>query len=439
MVETLRVAVAQQQARTLAEAPAALGACRSLVAEATGQGADVVVLPEGAYPAYVLGSAEAGRAALAAGPDPLETFGALAREHRVTLVAGLVLDSPEGLVNAAVTFGPDGGVLGRTSKRFLWHFDARWYVPGHESPLVDTAWGPLGSLVCADVRIPEITRSMAVRGAGLVCDPTAWVTSTPDAPSNIQPEFLVAARCIENGIVMACASKCGFEGPTVTYTGRSMVVGPDGEVLAEASTDREEVVWADVSLDGLPRPPVERTPERYADLGRAWTPLAATRDHVRVAASNHAPVSPAVRASIESEGVELVVTPGLPADEMWVPHESPVARVVWMSRADTVAPEPARIAALRGAEIVAVVEGGTPLSVLRARAAENRVFVVAAGDPACIVAPGGAVIADAPLSAEREFVCSADCLLLEATVKEMAPDTDVFRARQPETYTDLFT
>lgn len=434
----MRVAVGQQEGRTLERAAEALDACRWLVAEAAGHDADVVVLPEGAYPAYVLGSAEAGREALAAGPDPLEAFAALAREHEVTLVAGLVLDTADGLWNTAVTFGPDGVVLARTAKRFLWHFDARWYVPGRESPVVETPDGSLGALVCADARVPEITRSMTVRGAALVCDPTAWVTSTPGAPSNIQPEFLVPARCIENGIVMACASKCGFEGTTVAYTGRSMIVGPDGDVLAEASTDAEEVVWADVSLEGLPRPPVPRTPERYADLGRDWTPLGPTREQVRVATSNHEPVAPGARDALDREGVELVITPGLPTDDTWVPRETPVARVVWMSRDDMLAPEPARIAALRGAEIVAVVESGTPVPVLRTRAAENRVFVAAAGDPACIVAPSGTVIADAPPAAEREFVCSAECLLAEVAAKEMASGTDVFRHRQPETYTDLF-
>ncbi len=439
MVETLRVAVGQQRGRTLAEAADALRSCRALVADAASYDADIVVLPEGAYPAYVLGSAEAGREALAAGPDPLETFGALAAEHRVTLVVGLVLDSPRGLQNAAVTFGPDGAVLARTAKRFLWHFDARWYVPGDESPVVETPRGSIGALVCADARMPEIARSMAVRGAGLVCDPTAWVTSTPGAPSNIQPDYLVAARCIENGIVMACASKCGFEGSTVAYTGRSMIVGPDGDVLAEASVDAEEVVWADVSLDGLPRPPVERRPERYTDLGEGWAPLAPTKERVRVAASNHESIAPSVRETLEREGVELVVSPGLPTDDTWIPHESPVARIVWMTREDMMAPEPARIAALRGAEIIAVPEAGTPMVVLRARAAENRVFVAAAGDPACVVAPSGVVIADAPSSTGRQFVCSADCLLPESAVKEMAPGTDVFRHRQPETYTDLFT
>ena len=249
-----RIAVGQMEGRTLAEAPESLAVARSLVVEAAAQGAQIVVLPEGCYPGYVLGSAQAGREALAQGPDPVAAFGEMAADGAVTLVAGLVLDTPEGLLNAAVTFGPDGTVLATVAKRFLWHFDHEWFIAGSESPVAETDHGKVGALVCADARQPAITAEMVGEGAALICDPTAWVTSTPHSPSNIQPEFLIQARCIENGVVMACASKAGFEGPTVAYTGRSMIVNADGEVLAEAPTRGDAVMAADVDLDGLPRP-----------------------------------------------------------------------------------------------------------------------------------------------------------------------------------------
>ncbi|HLF98913.1 MAG TPA: nitrilase-related carbon-nitrogen hydrolase [Acidimicrobiia bacterium] len=414
-----RVAVCQLGGRTLEEAPESLDACRELVAEAASMGAQVAVLPEGAYPAYVLGSAEAARAVLADGPDPIDAFGAMAAAHAVTLVAGIVVDAPVGLLNAAVTFGPDGRVLAQTAKRFLWHFDREWFAAGDDSPVAETAVGRVGALVCADARLPEIARTLAVRGAALVCDPTAWVTSTPGSPSNIQPEFLVAARCIENGFVMACASKCGFEGPHVAYAGRSMIVGPDGSVLAEASVDREEVVVADVDLSGLPRPPVARDPSAYGDLLSAWSALRPSADRVRIAAANAAgvPVLDAADVFVSPAGVDVA---------------GAVPRVAVID--EMLAPEPSRIAALRGAEVLAFV-GDAPLAVLRARAAENRVFVVASGSVTAVIAPSGAVVADAP--SDRPFACAADCLLAEAAHKEMAPGTDVFADRQPTTYWDL--
>lgn len=434
-----KVAVCQLEGRVLDEAAANLEACRSLVSDAAGAGAELLVLPEGSYPAYVLGSAEAARAVLADGPDPTAAFAELARRHEVVLVAGIVLDRAEGLLNAAVTFGPDGEVLAMSAKRFLWHFDRAWFVAGETSPVAATPWGGVGSLVCADARLPEIARQLAVGGAGLVCDPTAWVTSTPGAPSNIQPDFLVAARCIENGVAMACASKAGFEGDTVAYAGRSMVVGPDGTVLAEAPERGDTVAVAEVDLGGLPAPPVPRRPEAYTALLEPSTARIPSRARVRLAAANHAPVARGTLAALERDDVDLVVTTEMRADPTWVPRDTRAGRLVRLGRADALAPEPARVAALAGAEVLAVVEPGVALPVLRARAAENRVFVVSAGEPACVVAPSGRVVADAPPESERRFVAAADCLLAQVAVKEMAPGTDVFAGRQPHTYGSLVT
>jgi predicted amidohydrolase len=475
-----RIAVCQLAGRPLVEASAALDACRRLVEEAGRAGAEVAVLPEGAYPAYVLGSAEAARAVLARGPDPLEAFGAMARSAGVTLVAGLVVEDSAGLRNAAVVFAPTGAVVGYTAKRFLWHFDTRWFAAGCDYPVWDSAVGPLGALVCADARLPEIARTLAVRGAGLVCDPTAWVTSTPAAPWNPQPDFLVSARALENGVVVAAASKCGFEGEAVAYAGRSMIVGPDGAVLAEASVGGEEVVVADVDLSGLPRPPVPRRPELYGRLAEP-APFAApaSAQRVRVAAANGAEAA-ACLATLAAHGVGLAVLPeGVtdPADlartaGLWVagvelggdgviasptagvvarfprahgpgatasslapPVPTPAGRMVVLPGVDALVPEQARVAALEGAEVLAVPGPAVPLTVLRARAGENRVFVASAGDSAVVIGPTSAVLADSPEG--RPFLCSADLFLPEAADKQVAPWSDVLADRHPSGYIDL--
>ena len=467
----------QLAGRPLVEAAAALRACRVLVEEAGHTGAEVAVVPEGAYPAYVLGSADAARAALAKGPDPLEAFGAMARAAGLTLVAGLVLEDPVGLRNAAVAFGPDGTVIGRTAKRFLWHFDTRWFEPGCDYPVWDSAVGPLGALVCADARLPEIARTLAVRGAGLVCDPTAWVTSTPGTPWNPQPDYLISARALENGVVVAAASKCGFEGEAVAYAGRSMVVGPDGVVLAEASVDAEEVVVADVDLTGLPRPPVARRPELYGRLAEPAEPAAPPSAHrVRAAAANDLAAAASLDVLAE-HGVGLVVVPeGTPdpaelarTTGLWVagvdeagdgvvvspsagvvarfprahgpdatasslapPVPTPAGRVAVLPGVDALVPEQARVAALEGAEVLAVPAATIPLAILRARASENRLFVVS---PAAVVGPTSTVLADAP--ADRPFLCSADLFLPEAADKQVAPWTDMLAGRRPSDYADL--
>lgn len=488
-----RLAVCQLGGRPLDDAAGNLAACRALVVEAGRAGAEIAVLPEGAYPAYVLGSAEAARAVLAAGPDPIEAFGAMARAARLTLVAGLVRDEDGRLFNSAVAFSPQGTVIGSVAKRFLWHFDAVWFAAGpspeetrlsRDSPVWSTPVGPVGALVCADARLPEISRILALRGAALVCDPTAWVTSRALAPTNIQPEFLIAARALENGVAVAAASKCGFEGDTVAYVGRSVIVGPDGVVVAEAGVHDEGVVVADLDLRGLPRPPVARRPELYGRLAEPdpRSPPMATATRVRVAAANRAEAAAALRLSgLAAQGVGLVAVPNDAGDVaalaresgLWVagadasdgvvaspaagivarfpqahgagatakslapPVSTPVGRLAVLVGPDVLVPEQARVATLDGAEVLVASGAAGSLALLRARAAENRVFVVASGAEAgtVVVAPSGAILADAPV--DRAFVCSADLFLAEAADKTMAPGTDVLAGRCPLDYREL--
>jgi predicted amidohydrolase len=333
--------------------------------------------------------------------------------------------------------------------------------------------------VCADARLPEIARTLAVRGAALVCDPTAWVTSTTRNPWNPQPDFLVSARALENGVVVAAASKCGFEGDSVAYAGRSMVVGPDGMVVAEASVGEEEVVFADVDLTGLPRLPVPRRPDLYGRLADPAAPTPPPSAHrVRAAAANGTEAAVAL-ATLSTHDVGLVVLPedvpdpaelaraaglwvagierggdgvvaspaagvvarfprahgpGASASSLAPPVPTPAGRVAVLAGVDALVPEQARVAALDGAEVLAV-PAGIPLAVLRARASENRVFVVGAGDPTVVVGPSGVVLADALVA--RPFLCAADLFLPEAADKQVAPWTDMLAGRQPSEYGDL--
>jgi predicted amidohydrolase len=127
--------------------------------------------------------------------------------------------------------------------------------------------------------------------------------------------------------------------------------------------------------------------------------------------------------------------PGAIATSLAPPVPTPAGRVVVLPGVDALVPEQARVAALDGAEVLAVPSAAVPLAVLRARAGENRVFVAAAGDPSAVVGPSSAVLADAMVP--RPFLCSADLFLPEAADKQVAPWTDVLAGRQPSAYTDL--
>ena len=270
MRRTVKVALLQLQAFGLEEARESLRHTLAKIEEAGALRPDLVVLPEVTYPAYFLGSPD--RYPNAEDPSPQEALAAFSRAaagQRVHLAAGLALEAPGGgLTNSAVLIRPDGGLLGRYDKCLLWDFDRHWFVPGARYPVFETELGRLGLLICADGRLPEVARSLAVGGAQMLVDLTAWVSwgRQPAELTNPQREYMMAVRALENGVWVVAASKFGLEAGSIVYCGRSCVIDPQGRVVATASPDREEILTYELDLEGDAQPPVERRPELYAEL-----------------------------------------------------------------------------------------------------------------------------------------------------------------------------
>ena len=130
---------------------------------------------------------------------------------------------------------------------------------------VDTPFGMLGLAICYDLRFPEVARKAALAGCDIMLYPSAWV----DGPGKArQWETLLAARAIENEmfVVGACRADEG-------YVGTSLVVGPDGAVLARGGAS-EELLVATLDSETLVRMrsaiPVmwHRRPELYGSTLR---------------------------------------------------------------------------------------------------------------------------------------------------------------------------
>ncbi len=109
-------------------------------------------------------------------------------------------------------------------------------------------------MVCADGRVPEIARILRLKGARMILDAANLVCSAPDPKEliNQQYAFILRERARENGVYIALCDKCGVEDSSVTMAGRSLVVGPDGEIRAECSPDREEILNVEIDLNAVP-------------------------------------------------------------------------------------------------------------------------------------------------------------------------------------------
>ena len=210
--------------------------------EAVAAGASLVVFPECALSGYDLSLAEAQSMAESI-PGPLsERLLQSCKELGATIMVGLLEKDDNGRVfNTALVIGA-GGILGIYRKTHLPHLGIdRFLAPGDALlPPFKTPVGQVGTLICYDLRFPEPCRALALMGAQIVLISTAW----PRA-ATLYPDFVARTRAAENGIFLVAANRTGEE-RRAQYLGHSLIIGPDGEVLAQADGEEETILYADI-------------------------------------------------------------------------------------------------------------------------------------------------------------------------------------------------
>ena len=270
-MKPFRIALGQVRAHDIERAELNLQGILSALDEAGEAGAQLVGLPECAYPAYFLRDADP------YARDNVRDFDELcglfldsARRYGYWLAVGVARPTAPGKVaNSALVFGPDGEPRGHYDKSFLWHFDNNWFQRGTEFPVWDAEFARFGILICADGRQPEIARSLALNGAEVILDLTAWVSWGRDtsALTNPQCEYMMPVRAFENGVWVAAADKWGTEAGSIIYAGRSAVIDPLGVTRVCAPSDDDEVVVYDIEPMDVSLVP--RRPGLYRTLTEA--------------------------------------------------------------------------------------------------------------------------------------------------------------------------
>jgi predicted amidohydrolase len=236
------VAAAQIEPK-LAEPERNLEACLARLEEAAAAGAELLVLPECAIPGYMFESAEEALPFAEEVPGPSSEV--LERESRrlgMHVVCGLLERDGDALRNAAVLVGPDGliGTYRKTHLPFL-GVD-RFVVPGDELSVYDTPLGRIGVEICYDLRFPEVTRTLALKGADIVAHPTNFPMA-----AKIQTELITVARAAENRIYLLTANRVGKE-RSGEFCGWSQIVDPYGTRLAEAGETEEALLVAEIDV-----------------------------------------------------------------------------------------------------------------------------------------------------------------------------------------------
>ena len=172
---------------------------------------------------------------------------AIAAERGVYLMGGIVSAGRNGRGrNEAVVFSPQGGELAcyRKLQTFTPGGETAVYEAGSEVVLFQWGAALVAPFICYDLRFPERQRTAAKKRPHLM----TFIASWPDARLSHWVKLL-QARAIENQCYVAGVNRIGSD-PQLHYSGRSMIVNPMGEVIADAG-EAECVIGADIDIPSL--------------------------------------------------------------------------------------------------------------------------------------------------------------------------------------------
>ena len=260
-----KIAVVQLNLNDVAENN--LKKCLSWVREAAKMGAEVISLPELYSSHYFCQSEDVDNFALA---EPLYStsfiaFSALAKELKVVIIVPFFEKRMAGIYhNSAYIIDTDGSEAGLYRKMHIPddpHFYEKFYfTPGDLGfKAFPTNKGKIGTLICWDQWFPEAARLTALQGAEVLFYPTAigWHPLEKEQFGENQHGAwmnVMKGHAVANGVYVAAANRIGLEQylpntSGIQFWGSSFIAGPQGEILAQASHDKEEILIAEVDLD----------------------------------------------------------------------------------------------------------------------------------------------------------------------------------------------
>jgi len=247
------------------------------IGEAAARGAQIVCTHELFRSEYFCRVEDADLFNLAeAVPGPVtDALAKVAREKKIVIVASLFERRAAGVYhNTCAVIDADGSFVGKYRKMHIpddpLYYEKFYFTPGDLGfPNFDTRYGRVGVQICWDQWYPEGARAVALQGAQVIFYPTSigwhpkekaeFGAAQLDAWRTIQ-----RAHAIANGVYVAVVNRVGFEGnpaagdPGIEFWGNSFVADPFGRIVAEASSDKEEVLV------------VECDPAASEDTRRNW-------------------------------------------------------------------------------------------------------------------------------------------------------------------------
>ncbi|MBX3722698.1 MAG: hypothetical protein KF713_12725 [Turneriella sp.] len=212
-------------------------------------------------------------------PGPTtERLAEYAKKYKMVIVVPIYEREQAGfLYNTAAVIDADGKYLGKYRKNHIPQTSGFWekfyFKPGNLGyPVFETAYAKIGVYICYDRHFPDGARALGLNGAEIVYNPSATVAGLSKHLWKLEQPAHAAA----NGYFMGCINRVGVEKPwnLGTFYGSSYFVDPRGQIFAQASEDKDELLIADFDLHLINEVRSvwqfyrDRRPETYGDLIR---------------------------------------------------------------------------------------------------------------------------------------------------------------------------
>ena len=243
-----------------------LGSAIAKVEEAARCGAKVICLPELFRSPYFCQTEDTALFDLAEpvpGPST-EALSEVAGKHNVVMIVPVFERRTAGMYhNSVVVLDSDGSIAGLYRKMHIpddpAYYEKFYFTPGDRGfQAIPTSAGKIGTLICWDQWYPEAARLTTLQGAELLFYPTAigWHPSEKTREGESQRsawQTVQRSHAIANGVFVAAVNRVGHEKPDaggdgIEFWGSSFVCDPFGAILAEASIDKEEILFAEVNV-----------------------------------------------------------------------------------------------------------------------------------------------------------------------------------------------
>lgn len=215
----------------------------NLIGKAMERKPDIIVLPELWTTGYDLTRLD--EIADENAEDTEKFIGDMARQYEVNIVAGSVAKKTnENVTNTMFTFDRSGAVVSEYSKVHLFRLmdEEKYLTAGDSKGLFTLEDFPCASAICYDIRFSEWIRVQTLKGAGVLFVPAEW-----PAPRTDHWRTLLLSRAIENQCFVVACNRVGND-PKNEFGGHSIIIGPWGEIIAEAG-DHEEILHGEIDIN----------------------------------------------------------------------------------------------------------------------------------------------------------------------------------------------